>query len=65
MQGSTILAAAIFDSDGQPLASIGVSGPSGRIPPERRDQIGALAIAAAKDLSRGAPRLQALEPALA
>ena len=58
MQGSTILAAPIFDSDGQPLASIGISGPSERIPPARHAQIGALAVAGARGLSRGAPKPQ-------
>lgn len=58
MLGSTILAAPIFDSDGQPLASIGVSGPSERITPERHARIGGLAMAGARSLSRGAPRPQ-------
>jgi len=56
MMGSTIVAAPIFDSDGQPLASIGISGPSERIPPDRHARIGALAVSAAQGLSRGVPR---------
>lgn len=60
MMGSTIVAAPIFDSDGQPLASIGISGPSERIPLARHAAVGALAVAAAQGLSRGTPRPQAL-----
>lgn len=56
MQGSTIVAAPIFDSDGQPIASIGVAGPSERITPDRHAGVGALALAAARSLSRGVPR---------
>lgn len=56
--GSTIVAAPIFDGDGQPLASIGISGPSERIPPDRHARIGALAATAAQGLSRGVPRPQ-------
>jgi IclR family acetate operon transcriptional repressor len=59
MLGSTIVAAPIFDSDGQPIASIGVSGPSERITPDRHASFGALAVAAALSLSRATPRLQA------
>lgn len=55
MQGSTILAAPIFDSDGQPIASIGVSGLSERITADRHARIGALTVAGARGLSRGAP----------
>jgi IclR family acetate operon transcriptional repressor len=58
MAGSTIVAAPIFDSDGQPIASIGVSGPSERITPDRHARIGALAVELARSLSRGAPRAQ-------
>jgi len=63
LQGSTILAAPIFDGDGQPIASIGVSGLSERITPDRHARIGALTLAGARGLSRGAPRrlLQAQE----
>jgi IclR family acetate operon transcriptional repressor len=59
MSGSTVVAAPIFDSDGQPMASIGISGPSERIPPDRHVQIGDLAVTAARGLSRGVPRPQA------
>lgn len=59
MAGTTIVAAPIFDSDGQPIASIGVSGLSDRITPSRREQIGALAVAGARSLSRGAPKVPA------
>jgi IclR family acetate operon transcriptional repressor len=62
MMGSTILAAPIFDSDGQPMASIGVSGPSERIVPDRHARIGALAVAGAQGLSRGVPRAAAAAP---
>lgn len=62
MLGSTIVAAPIFDSDGQPLASIGISGPSERIPPDRHARIGALAVAEAQALSRGSPRPPAAVP---
>ncbi|CAN7541314.1 IclR family transcriptional regulator [Phenylobacterium sp. LjRoot219] len=58
MQGSTILAAPIFDSDGQPIASIGVSGLSERITADRHARIGALTVAGARGLSRGAPRAE-------
>jgi IclR family acetate operon transcriptional repressor len=56
MQGSTNLAAPIFDSDGQPFASVGVSGPSDRITPERHAEIGARLAETARSLSRAAPR---------
>jgi IclR family acetate operon transcriptional repressor len=56
LQGSTILAAPIFDGDGQPIASIGVSGLSERITPDRHARIGGLTVAGARGLSRGGPR---------
>jgi IclR family acetate operon transcriptional repressor len=60
--GSTNLAAAIFDGHGEPVASIGVSGPSDRITADRHDRIGALAVEAAQSLSRHAPRgLQSIQ----
>jgi IclR family acetate operon transcriptional repressor len=59
MQGSTIVAASIFDTDGQPIAAIGITGPSDRITPDRHDKVGALASECARNLSRGAPRGQA------
>lgn len=59
MPGSTNLAAAIFDSDGQPMASLGVSGPSERLTAEQHARIGQLAVEAARSLSRAQPRTPA------
>lgn len=55
-QGSTNLAAPIFDGTGQPMAAIAISGPSERITADRHAGIGALLVEAAHRLSRGAPQ---------
>jgi IclR family acetate operon transcriptional repressor len=59
MAGSTIAAAPIFDADGQPIASIGICGPSERITPDRHAAVGARAVEIARALSRGPARAQA------
>jgi IclR family acetate operon transcriptional repressor len=53
--GSTTLAAPIFDADGQPMATIGLSGPSDRVTAARCAELGALLVDKARSLSRGAP----------
>ncbi len=55
VQGSTNIAAPIFEADGQPIAAVVVSGPSERLTPKRHPTVGAMVLAAARDLSRNAP----------
>lgn len=45
------VASPIFDHDGKPVASISVSAPGSRMPPERRESYGALVIEAAQRIS--------------
>ncbi len=56
--GSTNIAAPIFESDGRPIAAIVVSAPSDRLAKKHHDTVGALAVKAAKKISRGAPENQ-------
>jgi IclR family acetate operon transcriptional repressor len=56
VEGSTTLAAPIFDADGQPMAAIGLSGPSDRVTPARCEDLGALLVEKARSLSRGVAR---------
>ena len=68
MAGSTVIAAPIFDTRGQPNAAIAISGPSDRLPADRHDAIGHALILEASRLSRGKPSRQhydasRLEPA--
>jgi IclR family acetate operon transcriptional repressor len=53
MPGATNLGAAIFDSRGEPVAALVVSGPSERLTPARHDAVGALVARSAASLSRG------------
>jgi IclR family acetate operon transcriptional repressor len=56
MIGSTNLAAAIFDVDGQPIAAVAVSGPSDRLTSDRHAAVGAALLDKARSLSRGQAR---------
>lgn len=47
-QGMRCIAAAIFDENGEPVAGLSVSGPAGRVSPERDPAIGATVRAAAE-----------------
>lgn len=60
--GATNLAAAIFDTRGEPIAALTVSGPSDRLPPERHDEVGALVTRGAAALSGARPHPQAATP---
>jgi IclR family acetate operon transcriptional repressor len=53
MPGATNLGAAIFDSRGEPVAALVVSGPSERITSARHEEIGKLVVRGAASLSRG------------
>jgi IclR family acetate operon transcriptional repressor len=55
--GSTNVGAPIFDHEGNPVASLMVSGPTERITEKRQTEIGQLTCAAAQDISRGKPRV--------
>jgi len=52
--GSTNIAAAIFDRDGQPIGALGLSGPTERFTAERHAAAGALLVECARTLSRNA-----------
>lgn len=55
--GTTSLAAAVIDQDGQPIGAVVVSGPESRFTPDRYSEIGALARDAADEVSsRRRPR---------
>jgi IclR family transcriptional regulator, acetate operon repressor len=51
-EGLTAVAAPIHGPDGEVVASVSVSGPSYRLEPERLDEVGALVVRAASDISR-------------
>jgi DNA-binding IclR family transcriptional regulator len=51
-EGLNAVAAPIHGPDGQVVASVSVSGPSYRLEPERLDEVGALVVRAAGDISR-------------
>lgn len=53
VQGATTVAAPVFDSRGQPLAAIVITGPSERLPPASYDGLGALLRQSAANISRG------------
>lgn len=55
VQGSTNIAAPIFEADGQPIAAVVVSAPSERLTPKQHAKMGAMVLAAARDLSRSSP----------
>jgi DNA-binding IclR family transcriptional regulator len=52
--GSTSVAAAIFDGDGEPIAALGLSGHAERFTPARHATAGALVVQGARTLSRNA-----------
>lgn len=52
-EGSTNLAAPIFEADGRPVGVVLVSAPSDRLTPDNYPRIGALVVATARELSRG------------
>jgi IclR family acetate operon transcriptional repressor len=57
-EGSTNLAAPIFEADGRPVGVVLVSAPSDRLTPDQYPRIGALVVATARKLSRGlAPKV--------
>jgi len=53
-EGSTNIAAPIFELDGSPAGAVVVSAPSERLPAERHAAVGAMVLRAARELSRGA-----------
>lgn len=55
IEGSTNIAAPIFEVDGRPAGAIVISAPSERIPAEHHERLGAMVLRAARSLSRGAP----------
>lgn len=59
LEGSTNIAAPIFESDGQPVAAIVVSAPSDRFPAGNHDNVGNLVVQAAWTISRTAPAASA------
>jgi IclR family acetate operon transcriptional repressor len=56
VEGSTNIAAPIFEVDGRPVGAVVVSGPSDRLSPRHYARIGALVLDTARSLSRGRPR---------
>jgi DNA-binding IclR family transcriptional regulator len=57
--GSTNIAAPILELDGRPAAAIVISGPSERLTSTQQRRLGAMALQAARELSRAAPMLAA------
>lgn len=53
--GSTTIAAPVFEADGQPIAAVVVSAPSERLTPKQHSRVGAMVVAAARNLSRSTP----------
>lgn len=62
MEGSTNIAAPVFELGGQPVAAIVISAPSERLPREQHLKIGKLIAQAARSISRGSPTQTAREP---
>jgi len=54
-EGSTNIAAPVFELDGHAAAAVVVSAPSERLAPDRHVEVGAMVRRAAHELSRGAP----------
>jgi len=60
--GSINVAAPIFEASGQPVAAVILSAPRERLPRDRYASVGAMVVAAARRLSRGAPSQEARRP---
>ncbi len=58
--GATTIVAPVFEADGRPVAAIGVSAPTDRLPQQYHDKMGKRVVQAARQLSRGQPLIHSV-----